>query len=206
MEDSGDAMPAAKQALPKRQAENTSAHQKQSKIPKLRVKIAEYINKVLFSGEAVVTKEIIQRSREDLKEVDFDFHYIIFLAHSSRLANDSLKVFREQLPRYQPIKLFAKHIKIDVQKNILRKQANKNLVMVGTPNRILKLLNDGAINLTTKKVLLILDGRMTVKGYNMLTIKDLQSDTAEVIRDIVQVSAKLMFYKSNEQLEGKSTK
>jgi hypothetical protein len=204
MEDSGDAMPTNK-VLAKRQTSNLTTHEKQNRIPKGRRRVAEYINTLLFTGQPVVTEEAIKKSRDNLTDLGTAFNYIIFLAHSSRLANDSLKVFREELPGYQPVKLFAKHIKIDVQKNVLKKQANKNLVMVGTPNRILKLLSEGALNLTTKKVLLILDGRQTLKGYNLLTIKDLQTDSADVIRDIVQISGKILVYKPNVQLEGKSS-
>ena len=72
-------------------------------------------------------------------------------------------------------KLFSRHMKVKQQKEML---ANRGFACgVGTPNRILKLLDLEFLNLKRTK-LIILDMSRDLKGYHMLKQRDTAMDTA----------------------------
>lgn len=76
-------------------------------------------------------------------------------------------------------KLFSRHMKPDQQRDALKKTAFP--VGVGTPNRVLKLLDLGYLKLT-KTTLVVFDCTVDVKGYNMFTQADTKGDCAVLLQ------------------------
>ena len=76
-------------------------------------------------------------------------------------------------------KLFSRHMKVAQQKEML---ANRGFACgVGTPNRVLKLLDLEYLNLKRTK-LVILDMSRDLKGYHMLKQRDTAMDTANLLQ------------------------
>jgi len=180
------------------QVKKEAKHVKLNRFPTLKKKLARYLNKVLYDGRSVVTKDSIKKSRADLSEVAYEFHSILVVSHSSNHANLLLKEFRTTLSNFRLVKLFAKHIKSQTQAVALRKHQHERICGVGTPNRILKLLQEGSFTLT--EPLIVVDGRINLKGYNMLNIKDLKADTAALVEHVLEHGGKVLVLKSNEAL------
>eukprot|EP00884_Botryococcus_braunii_P006637 jgi/Botrbrau1/15975/Bobra.0375s0002.1 len=93
-----------------------------------------------------------------------------------------------EMPRYQKecriAKLFAKHFKVEEQKAYL---AAHPLVMgVGTPNRIHRLTDLGALSLDRLQVL-VLDLRPDVKQRTLLDIKETRDDWWQFFRQHLHV-------------------
>ncbi len=79
-------------------------------------------------------------------------------------------------------KLFSKNMKYEEQVSSLASQ-NYPLA-VGTPNRLRKLLEEGALSLESTE-LLLLDCKPDPKGFNVVTLKDTQADLMALVRDFV---------------------
>ena len=78
-----------------------------------------------------------------------------------------------QLLKAKVAKLFAKHFKLEEQVEILGKQAFK--VAVGTPNRLLKLMEYGALSLGKARVVLV-DEHMDEKHFTLWTMPGVKDD------------------------------
>ena len=76
-------------------------------------------------------------------------------------------------------KLFSRHMKVDQQKDAMKKTAFP--IGVGTPNRVLKLLDLGYIKLS-KTTLVIFDVSVDVKGYHLFSQADTKGDSAVLLQ------------------------
>jgi protein CMS1 len=70
---------------------------------------------------------------------------LIYLCSSAIRCVDVIRTMRSLGPKVKIGKLFAKHLKLQDQLDFLKK--NKISAAVGTPNRVLKLIQEGALNL-----------------------------------------------------------
>lgn len=180
------------------QVKKEAKHVKANRFPILKKRLAKYFNRVLFEGRPIVKSSRIKKPRADLAEVAYEFHSIVVVSHSSIQANLLLKEFRESLTNFRCVKLFAKHIRAEAQAKALRKHQQERICGVGTPNRILKLLQEGA--LTLSEPLVVVDGRINLKGYNMINVKDLAADTGALVEQVLQLGGKLLVLRPNEAL------
>jgi hypothetical protein len=80
-------------------------------------------------------------------------------------------------------KLFAKHMKAEEQASFMKK--NAPTLAVGTPNRIQKLAQAGALEgfLADSSALLVFDLHEDVKGYQVLTLPVVSSDCFAFLRE-----------------------
>eukprot|EP01041_Mallomonas_annulata_P011043 gene11043-23083_t len=79
-------------------------------------------------------------------------------------------------------KLFAKHLKIQDQVEALKKH---HPIVVGTPNRLHRLIELGALSFSQTKIILI-DMENDVKNLNIFTMNDVKNDFFELLNhDIV---------------------
>jgi len=94
----------------------------------------------------------------------------------SPAATSCLSMIRE-CPRFRkacPIaKLFAKHMKIEDQITLLN--GNRVVLAAGTPNRLCKLLEEGALKLNNLRWI-VLDVRLDVKQRTLLDMGDVSKD------------------------------
>jgi hypothetical protein len=180
------------------QVKKETKHVKVNQFPLLKKPLAKYFNRVLYEGRSVVKSARIKKARSSLADVAYEFHSIVVVSHSSKHANLLLKEFRETLTSFRCVKLFAKHIKSQAQAVALRKHQKERICGVGTPNRILKLLQDGSMTLS--EPLVVVDGRINVKGYNMLNIRDFAADTAALVELVLEQGGKLLVLRPNDTL------
>ncbi|CAM9242100.1 unnamed protein product [Chrysoparadoxa australica] len=85
--------------------------------------------------------------------------------------------------RCSVLKLFAKHMNVEEQAKMLRK--SKFSLAVGTPGRIKRLAETGALSLKATQ-LLVLDLEKNVKGFSVLDIKGVAEDLCGMLADYVK--------------------
>jgi len=76
-------------------------------------------------------------------------------------------------------KLFAKHMNVNQQRDLLSQQAYG--LAVGTPHRLLALCNDDSLNLKNTQ-LVVLDSETNPKGFTVCTLPDTAGDCMELLR------------------------
>ena len=89
-------------------------------------------------------------------------------------------------------KLFAKHM--DLQQQISQLSSTPFPIAVGTPNRILKLCEDEALNLDSTEFVFI-DGHEDAKAFTVCTLNDTAPELARLIQKQVQLQLKERFDK-----------
>ena len=77
-------------------------------------------------------------------------------------------------------KLFARHMKVDQQAEMLKAPT---AICVGTPNRILKLVQIGALNVSRTDALM-LDMHVNDKGVNVMTMPDTAEDVLKLLHHV----------------------
>ena len=88
----------------------------------------------------------------------------------------------------KPFKLFSKHMKPKDQFRVLnrvhpKKGSSKLLNMfIGTPNRILKLLEMDGINLTHQLKYVVLHSKRNKKNFTIFDIKDTRKDLVSLMK------------------------
>jgi hypothetical protein len=98
--------------------------------------------------------------------------YVIILCAAAGRAADVINQISSQM-KCKIGKLFAKHFKIQDQVEILHRQDFP--IVVGTPNRISKLLELGALSLTETQLCLI-DMELNMKSFSILTLPGVCQD------------------------------
>ena len=99
---------------------------------------------------------------------------LIYLCSSAIRAVDVVRLFKT-FKSMKVAKLFAKHLKIQDQQSFLAKQ--KTAVAVGTPNRVLKLIQEGHLKLTGLDFILIDTSFKDKKEMHFFDLPDVAADT-----------------------------
>lgn len=98
-------------------------------------------------------------------------------------ARRAVQMLKELAPfNIRAAKLFAKHMSIDTQKELLEDGAFG--IAVGTPHRILALLQEKALTLKSTK-LVVLDTFQNQKGFSVYTLPDTMTATKDLLQDHV---------------------
>ncbi|GMH93220.1 hypothetical protein TL16_g12567, partial [Triparma laevis f. inornata] len=79
-------------------------------------------------------------------------------------------------------KLFSKNMKKEDQISMLN--SNNYAFAVGTPNRLLQLAEDGALSFS-KTELIVVDCHADQKGFNVVTLRDTQTDLCKLVKEFV---------------------
>eukprot|EP01134_Creolimax_fragrantissima_P007954 CFRG7954T1 len=98
---------------------------------------------------------------------------VIIVTHTAIGAADIYKELKEFSQVCRVAKLFAKHFKVEEQVKYLQQHAVR--IAVGTPNRIHKLIEEGALNLSNLTYILV-DTRRDVKNQNLFNVKQIRAD------------------------------
>lgn len=99
-------------------------------------------------------------------------------------ARRATAVLKELSPlRVRVAKLFAKHLKLDEQAAALRDAPCG--IAVGTPNRLLRLIADGALSFGDTSLFLVDARYEDDKGYTVCTHNDVAPDLAALVRTAV---------------------
>lgn len=108
---------------------------------------------------------------------------VVIVSPAAVRANDLAKELRVRLPNQRTAKLFAKHIKVEAQAEALRKDFHA--LAVGTPNRLGKLIEAGAISLAGCRLLVLDASFRDAKQFTLLTLPGVAKDMAVLLRDHV---------------------
>jgi len=107
---------------------------------------------------------------------------VVFILCASALRASHVINSISQLLQCKVAKLFAKHFKVQEQIDILGHTHFP--IAVGTPNRMLKLIELGALSTSAAK-LFLLDMAHDQKGFNILTMKDVKADLYTLLGSLV---------------------
>ena len=115
---------------------------------------------------------------------------VLFVTGSSNRACAIIKELSKSDLKLPVAKLFSRHMKVNAQHDFLKKTAYP--IGVGTPNRLLKLLDLGYLSLS-KTTLVVLDLSNDVKGYNLMSQIDTRGDAAVLLQRHLLCNEKLQF-------------
>eukprot|EP00246_Nothoceros_aenigmaticus_P015254 TRINITY_DN6252_c0_g2_i1.p1 TRINITY_DN6252_c0_g2~~TRINITY_DN6252_c0_g2_i1.p1 ORF type:complete len:258 (+),score=39.79 TRINITY_DN6252_c0_g2_i1:64-837(+) len=101
---------------------------------------------------------------------------MLVLCSSANRCVDILRALKTFCIECQPAKLFAKHMKVEEQVQGLKRRVN---IAAGTPNRVKKLVDIGALGLGDLS-LVLLDMHKDAKGLTVLTVPDVKKDFWEL--------------------------
>lgn len=93
-------------------------------------------------------------------------------------ANELAKTLRQRLRNVKTAKLFAKHLKLEEQIKTLQEF---HAVAVGTPNRVRKLADVGALSMASLR-LLVLDMQQDKKSFHLLSLQGVAQDVAGLLQ------------------------
>eukprot|EP01038_Epipyxis_sp_PR26KG_P009612 gene9612-12944_t len=114
----------------------------------------------------------------------FDNHgcpMVVIVCSSAVRAIEIMKSLAKEI-KFPIVKLFAKHLKLQEQMDILSKSYYP--IAIGTPNRLVKLVEFGAITFKYTK-LLIIDIKKDVKNFNILTMNSVNQDLKELMHKCI---------------------
>ena len=94
-------------------------------------------------------------------------------ARATEVIKDISKVFKVKIA-----KLYAKHFKVHEQVKMLQE---KIVIGVGTPNRLNKLIEVGALSLAETEILVI-DSHKDSKNFTILTLPEVKNDLYNFLR------------------------
>lgn len=107
---------------------------------------------------------------------------VIIVCLSARRAVQVLKEL--SVSKLRVAKLFAKHMSIDQQKELLTSSGSKFSLAVGTPHRLLQLAQAGALTLA-KTQLVVLDAHVNPKNFSVYTLPDTEASTKEFLKKCI---------------------
>lgn len=107
----------------------------------------------------------------------------------------------------RPVKLFAKHMKVEEQVALLKGRVN---IACGTPSRIKKLIDIDALSLSRLAVV-VLDMHRDAKGYSLLTLPQVSDEFWDLYKShfnerLLQGETRICFYGSIPDAEFRSIK
>ncbi|GAB5031333.1 protein cmss1-like [Nannochloropsis oceanica] len=125
----------------------------------------------------------LQKIASDKSQREMAHPFVVLLSSSAVRANELAKDLRMKLRNLKTAKLFAKHLKVDAQVEVL--QSEFNALAVGTPNRLIKLLEMNAMSLARCRLVVLDSSFKDSKSFDLLTLPGVAKDTALLLRDHV---------------------
>lgn len=113
---------------------------------------------------------------------DFGCPILLIVCASALRSTEIVKELSSKIPKCKIAKLFAKHIKTEEQMDLLSKSYYP--IAIGTPNRISKLIEMGALSLRKVKIFLT-DVTRDVKQTNILTMAGVKDDFFKLLSEDV---------------------
>jgi hypothetical protein len=106
---------------------------------------------------------------------------IVLVTYSAMRAVDFVRALKKFGSNAPILKLFAKHMKVQEQVTALKEPC---AIAVGTPGRLLKLVELGALSLSHTS-LVILDAQQDQKGFSIFTVPDVKRDFFKLFNDVL---------------------
>jgi protein CMS1 len=109
---------------------------------------------------------------------DYGCPLLLVVCSSAIRATQVIKSMSAKLIKCKIAKLFAKHFKVEEQMEMLSKEYFP--IALGTPNRIAKLIEVGALSLR-RTALVLLDVTPDSKQFTLLTLNEVKADTYRLL-------------------------
>lgn len=132
--------------------------------------------------------------------------FVVIIASSAIRATEIIKSLSAKLIKVKIGKLFAKHFKLTEQIEMLSKEFYP--IVIGTPNRISKLIEMGALSLSQAKMVL-LDITPDAKSFNLFTLPEVRDDFYKLFYGPIfdsQENLKIALIKDSESNKEKNNK
>lgn len=140
----------------------------------------------LVSFKRLPMSEVWEEIRGEVERKDSKDHVALMLAASADRCCVLAKEFK-QPELGQIAKLFARHMNVDKQSEFLKQKKDVVRMSLGTPNRVLKLLQASATEDTTLRKFhyLVIDMKEDMKKFTLLTIPQISQDLFQLCREFV---------------------
>lgn len=126
-------------------------------------------------------KMLLVENKVTSKE-DFGSPVLLIICSSAIRATQIIKSISSKLIKCKIAKLFAKHFKVEEQMEMLSKEYYP--IALGTPNRVNKLIELGALSLKRTAMVLV-DVTPDSKQFNILTLNEVKTDFYRLLYDTV---------------------
>ncbi|XP_020571426.1 protein CMSS1 [Phalaenopsis equestris] len=156
---------------------------------------AENINKHIKDAFGESWKEVLCDGNLFEGTIEPGSPAVLIISVSALSSLELLRGLKVYTKNCRPAKLFAKHMKVEEQIELLRSRVN---IASGTPSRIKKLIDMDALMLS-RLAIIVLDIRRDVKGYSLLTLPQVSAEfwnlyRAHLNERIIEGSTRICFY------------
>ncbi|KAJ6821305.1 protein CMSS1 [Iris pallida] len=132
---------------------------------------------------------------------------ILVISVSALRSLELLRGLKPLTRECRPVKLFAKHMKVEEQVALLKGRVN---IACGTPSRIKKLIDIDALSLSRLAVI-VLDMHRDAKGYSLFTLPQVSDEFWDLYKShfnerLLQGETRICFYGSIPDSEFRSIK
>ena len=131
-------------------------------------------------------KKILTKDTKKEKEKDTEESHgcpeLVIICSSAIRATEVIKSISSKLIKVKIAKLFAKHFKMEEQIDLLTK--NYYPIAIGTPNRMFKLLEYGALKFS-KATIVLVDLAPDAKQFSLLTLPGVKDDLYKLLYNYV---------------------
>uniref|UniRef100_A0A1D1Y8P1 Uncharacterized protein C3orf26 n=1 Tax=Anthurium amnicola TaxID=1678845 RepID=A0A1D1Y8P1_9ARAE len=131
---------------------------------------------------------------------------VLIITTSASRSLELLRGLRPLTRECHPLKLFAKHIKVDDQVSLLKNRVN---IACGTPSRIKKLMDMEALG-TSRLSLIVLDMQADAKCFSLFTLPQVRNDFWDLYQShfhqrLIQGDLRICLYGPTSVLEFEKT-
>ncbi|XP_010909297.2 uncharacterized protein [Elaeis guineensis] len=123
-------------------------------------------------------KEVLCEGKLSEGTIDAGSPAVLIISTSALRSLELIRGLKPLTRECRPVKLFAKHLKVEDQVALLKNRVN---FASGTPSRIKKLIDMDALSLSRLAVV-VLDMRRDVKGYSLLTLPQVSAEFWDLYR------------------------
>lgn len=148
-------------------------------------KICPYVRAMATGLESY--KKIVFHKSNDIK--DYGHPTILIICMSAIRATEIIKSISLKLHGCKIAKLFAKHIKLNEQVELLSKDYYP--IAIGTPKRLSQLIEAKALYLNKTKLILV-DISQDIKKFNILTLNDVKVEFYKLLDEFILKEKKHM--------------
>ncbi|KAJ1696970.1 hypothetical protein LUZ63_005482 [Rhynchospora breviuscula] len=132
----------------------------------------ENLSEHIKAAIGVTWKEELCEGKELEEDGEAGSPALLVISTSALRSLELLRGLKSFTKDCRPAKLFAKHLKVEEQVNLLKAQVN---IAAGTPSRIKKLIDMEALSLTRLK-LVVLDMQRDAKAFSLFTLPQVSTE------------------------------
>jgi len=128
-------------------------------------------------------KLLLEDPKHEVERSDLGCPVLLILCASAIRATQIIKSMSAKLIKCKIAKLFAKHFKVEQQMEMLSKDYFP--IALGTPNRVCKLIELGALSLR-RAALVLIDVTPDTKKFTLLTLHEVRNDFYQLLHQHIK--------------------